>query len=131
MKRIIAILAIIISFSVSLSAQTAAHDQLPDPKNMARNSAEQLALKLKLAPAQKDKVLQILLDHNTSIVKALKENQNNPQAMGAIASKLTAESDAKINLVLRTDQKKLFKEFKDQRMADMQKRMTGQGSPRP
>lgn len=123
MKRTILLIALLVNFSFQVFSQ---EQGLPDPKIMAQKSTEQLVSKLKLSAVQGEKVLQILIAHNTVILKAVKENENNPEAMAPIAEKMNQASDAKIIAVLNADQRKAFQAYKEERKAEMQKRIGGQ-----
>jgi len=115
MKKLSLIFILLLTAATFTKAQSQER-KMPSPKEMAVKTTEYLTVKLKLTDVQKTKVTAILTNYNEQMFKAIEVNKDNKEMIPAVARKLEAETELKMNAVLSAEQRDvLAKEKQRQR----------------
>ncbi|RQO74457.1 hypothetical protein DBR43_03430 [Pedobacter sp. KBW06] len=104
MKKLSFIFILLLTAATFTKAQTPER-KMPSPGEMAMKTTEYLVMKLKLTDVQKTKVTAILTHYNEQMFKAFEANKDNKEMIPAVAKKLEAETELKMNAVLSVEQR--------------------------
>jgi len=127
MKKLMMICALLFSVITYANAQQGGGRMGGTPEERAKRNTDQLAEKLKLTEDQKTKVLAVYTAQNAEMAKAREGAGGDMSGMREKMTKMTAETNTKIEAILTDEQKPIFKAWLDERKKAMEARQNGGG----
>ncbi|UKT64637.1 hypothetical protein [Pedobacter mucosus] len=130
MKKLIMICALVFSVITYANAQQGGGGGRMGgtPEERAKRNTDQLVEKLKLTEDQKTKVMEIYTTQNAAMAKDREAAGGDMSGMREKMTKMTAETNTKIEAILTDEQKTAFKVMLDERKKQMEARQAGGGN---